>query len=65
MSDLAATTEFMSYQEPHPMDDLARIVLHTLASHIGPKAYIKRGDLLTLVNAEMETDYSHDRQILM
>ena len=63
MSDLTTTTQSMNYQEPHQMYDLARIVLHTLASHIGPKAYIKRGDLLTLVNAEMETDYSHDRQI--
>ena len=45
------------------MDDLARVVLHILASHVGPEQYISRPDLLNMVNAELETEYGDDRTI--
>lgn len=50
-------------ETPQQIDEPARTILHILASHIGPKHAITRGELLTLVNAELDTEYASDRAI--
>ena len=55
----------MDNQTPEPLalNDLQRAVLRVISQHSVPNERILRGELLLMINAELQTDYSTDRAI--